>query len=786
MSRMDAEDLQTAVRKATKDHESFPKQKHIRKCIVHTWDVNTSKYFWTALKSVPFLTSEVSCYKALVTIHKVVRQGHPNTLKESLREKEWIKSIPSLLSAPQRGYKPLIHGYSNYILCKLVFHSQNPDFNGTFDYTEYVSLKGTNDVNECYETLTELIGLVEKLDEFQKSIFNSRVQLTACKISPMIPLIEESYGIYLFLLSMLRALHKVVGSLEALEVLRQGFHQVHNKLKEFYDEARKYKNITSIITVPKLSDVPSLFDSDVIPAAPVEIEIKPVEPKVEKTDFIDTDTLLRMLNEKDALIQALQQQILSYQQQIASYQQQIASYQQQLASAQSGMYAIQQMQNKEDPELQKKYDALATLYAALRKEHLNLLNRQTNEQEQISLKTKEIDALKSGLDQALIRLSKQRPVQNQQMEMVLDAILMENIVRVDQAYHREIHCTPEHALSLIDMALNQAAMFSDAFQAHIVSENYADVIQKTNEFGFCVSSLMEKAQASHFPKEIEVVFEQFQNYYNGLKSTKLINDKSTKVAVLHKNFVSSLNNLAEKMEIKQPVLSQPIAALESEMQNTEQVVSNATQKLKKLMDSSLQVHEAILSHAMSMVQATNNLIRCSALCQREILETENTPTTFYKKNNRWSQGLLSAAKAIAAVTTLLVECADGLVSGTRTAEEVAVAAKEVSAATAQLMAASRVRAIQGSKHQANLEIASSNVTKCAQQLVLAAHNASQKQKSDEMDKITQQLLSMSTHDLKTKEMDQQVKILTMEKELSQARRILGAMRQSTYNKTSNE
>lgn len=46
------------------------------------------------------------------------------------------------------AYAPLIRVYINFILAKLEYHSIHPEFNGTFEYEDYISLKGTDDPNE--------------------------------------------------------------------------------------------------------------------------------------------------------------------------------------------------------------------------------------------------------------------------------------------------------------------------------------------------------------------------------------------------------------------------------------------------------------------------------------------------------------------------------------------------------------------------------------------------------------------------------------------------------------
>ena len=48
------------------------------------------------------------------------------------------------------GYGPLIRTYVQFILAKLRFHRLRPEFNGLFEYEEYITLKGIDDPNEGY------------------------------------------------------------------------------------------------------------------------------------------------------------------------------------------------------------------------------------------------------------------------------------------------------------------------------------------------------------------------------------------------------------------------------------------------------------------------------------------------------------------------------------------------------------------------------------------------------------------------------------------------------------
>lgn len=52
--------------------------KYSLECIVYTWDHRTSAIIWNILKVQPLLSDEVQAFKALILVHKIVKDGHPN------------------------------------------------------------------------------------------------------------------------------------------------------------------------------------------------------------------------------------------------------------------------------------------------------------------------------------------------------------------------------------------------------------------------------------------------------------------------------------------------------------------------------------------------------------------------------------------------------------------------------------------------------------------------------------------------------------------------------------
>lgn len=159
---------------------------------------------------------------------------------------------------------------------------------------------------------------------------------------------------------------------------------------------------------------------------------------------------------------------------------------------------------------------------------------------------------------------------------------------------------------------------------------------------------------------------------------------------------------------------------------------------------------------MAITTAIAQLIKAATATQQEIVQAgrgSSSKTAFYKKNNRWTEGLISAAKAVASSTNTLIETADGVLSNRNSPEQLIVASNDVAASTAQLVAASRVKAGFMSKSQENLETASKAVGAACRSLVRQVQSMI-KDRNAEDDNVDYSKLG--THEFKVREMEQQV------------------------------
>lgn len=161
-----------------------------------------------------------------------------------------------------------------------------------------------------------------------------------------------------------------------------------------------------------------------------------------------------------------------------------------------------------------------------------------------------------------------------------------------------------------------------------------------------------------------------------------------------------------------------------------------------------------------MTNAIAELIHAATASQQEIVREgrgSSSRTAFYK-NNRWTEGLISAAKAVASSTNRLIETADGVLSGRNSPEQLIVASNDVAASTAQLVAASRVKATFMSQTQERLETASKAVGAACRSLVRQVQEMIAEKHRDDTDAID--YTRLNGHEFKVREMEQQASRLS--------------------------
>uniref|UniRef100_A0A8I5SYI1 Huntingtin interacting protein 1 related n=1 Tax=Pongo abelii TaxID=9601 RepID=A0A8I5SYI1_PONAB len=240
----------------------------------------------------------------------------------------------------------------------------------------------------------------------------------------------------------------------------------------------------------------------------------------------------------------------------------------------------------------------------------------------------------------------------------------------------------------------------------------------------------------------------------------------------------------KSLDVRQEELG---AMVDKEMAATSAAIEDAVRRIEDMMNQArhassgvkLEVNERILNSCTDLMKAIRLLVTTSTSLQKEIVESGRGAATqqeFYAKNSRWTEGLISASKAVGWGATQLVEAADKVVLHTGKYEELIVCSHEIAASTAQLVAASKVKANKHSPHLSRLQECSRTVNERAASVV-ASTKSGQEQIED---RDTMDFSGLSLIKLKKQEMETQVRVLELEKTLEAERMRLGELRKQHY------
>lgn len=227
--------------------------------------------------------------------------------------------------------------------------------------------------------------------------------------------------------------------------------------------------------------------------------------------------------------------------------------------------------------------------------------------------------------------------------------------------------------------------------------------------------------------------------------------------------------------------------IDDELTAMDKAIEEAAKRIQEMLSKSrsadsgikLEVNEKILDSCTNLMQAIKILVQKARLLQAEIVsQGKGTASAkeFYKRNHRWTDGFISAAKAVAVAAKFFLSAADKVVSGQGKLEQLVVASQEIAASTAQLVVASRVKADRHSSNLKQVTQASKGVTTATGGVVATVKDCSQlMDEAEELDTS-----NMTLHQAKRLEMDAQVRVLELEKELQQERLRLAALRRHHY------
>uniref|UniRef100_A0A8C0FYD5 Huntingtin interacting protein 1 n=1 Tax=Bubo bubo TaxID=30461 RepID=A0A8C0FYD5_BUBBB len=292
-----------SINKAINAQEVAVKEKHPPPCILGTHHEKGAQTFWSVVNRLPLSGNAVLCWKFCHVFHKLLRDGHSNVLKDSVRYKNELSDMSRMWGHLSEGYGQLCSIYLKLLRTKMEFHTKNPRFPGNLQMSDrQLDEAGENDVNNFFQLTVEMFDYLEcELNLFQ-TVFSSldmsrSVSVTAagqCRLAPLIQVILDCSHLYDYTVKLLFKLHSCLPA-DTLQGHRDRFLEQFRKLKDLFYRSSNLQYFKRLIQIPQLPENPPNF----LRASALSEHISPVvvipaeasSPDSEPiTDLVEMDT----------------------------------------------------------------------------------------------------------------------------------------------------------------------------------------------------------------------------------------------------------------------------------------------------------------------------------------------------------------------------------------------------------------------------------------------------------------------------------------------------------------
>ncbi|XP_042153184.1 huntingtin-interacting protein 1-like isoform X1 [Oncorhynchus tshawytscha] len=290
-----------SINKAINTQEVAVKEKHARTCILGTHHEKGAHTFWAAVNRLPLSSNAVLCWKFCHVFHKLLRDGHPNVIKDSMRNKADLSDMSRMWGHLSEGYGKLCSIYLKLLITKMEFHIKNPRFPGNLQMSNrQLDEAGENDVNNFFQLTVEMFDYLECELNLFLGVFSSldmsrSVSVTAagqCRLAPLIQVILDSSHLYDYTVKLLFKLHSCLPA-DTLQGHRDRFQEQFKKLKSLFYRSSNLQYFKRLIQIPQLPENPPNF----LRASALSEHISPVVVIPAESSSPETEHMVDLVTE---------------------------------------------------------------------------------------------------------------------------------------------------------------------------------------------------------------------------------------------------------------------------------------------------------------------------------------------------------------------------------------------------------------------------------------------------------------------------------------------------------
>ncbi|KAK0150954.1 Huntingtin-interacting protein 1-related protein [Merluccius polli] len=295
----------SSISKAINSTETPVKEKHARRIILGTHREKGAFTFWSYALGLPLASSSILSWKFCHVLHKVLRDGHHNSLQDCMRHHSSLIEIGSLWGNLHDKYGQLVALYSKLLCTKLEFHVKHSEIRPNLEVSdEVLERTAGSDINNVFQLTIEVFDYMDAelrlaetvLRQLNTSIAISTLTAGQCRLSPLIQVVQDCSHLYHFTVKLLFKLHACLPA-DTLQGHRDRFHDQFHSLKTFFNKARDMLYFKRLIQIPKLPDSPPNF----LHAASLAKHVKPVvvipnedEPEPQDDDDDEPEPLIEV------------------------------------------------------------------------------------------------------------------------------------------------------------------------------------------------------------------------------------------------------------------------------------------------------------------------------------------------------------------------------------------------------------------------------------------------------------------------------------------------------------
>uniref|UniRef100_A0A3Q1FP33 Huntingtin interacting protein 1 related n=1 Tax=Acanthochromis polyacanthus TaxID=80966 RepID=A0A3Q1FP33_9TELE len=327
-----------------------------------------------------------------------------------------------------------------------------------------------------------------------------------------------------------------------------------------------------------------------------------------------------------------------------------------------------------------------------------------------------------------------------------EGIILDAVAKVDDPVHVRCISSPDYLVNRAEITLGSIDKMQQSHLVYLGNRNDASgLLRSVTQFShLAADTIVNGAATSHSAPtdQADRLTDSCRDCANHclqfLKDLKLQASLQRADPSAIRYTVQRLLTLGQDLRPKgQDVLKEELGSMvDKEMIATSTAIEEAVLRMDEILNQAkrdttgvkLEVNQSILGSCSDLMKAVHMLVTAATDLQKDIVEGGRgaaSITEFYAKNSRWTEGLISASKAVGWGATQLLDSADRVVGEKGTYEELIACSHEIAASTAQLVAASKVKADRNNKKLYTLQQASRHVNDMAAVVVTSTKHGQQ-------------------------------------------------------------